>query len=128
MINKIKNYRKVFVVTVAVFVALLHFVIGPNYGGPFKGFLKGYLLDILIPFFFYFLFTLKLTQTQQKISVAVGIVAFAAVVEYLQYRGMGIFGSTFDPYDFVAYFAGIVSAIVLDLTVLNKIIKRIQSV
>lgn len=123
-----KNYRKAFVITLAIFVALLHFVIGPNYGGPFKGFLKGYLLDILIPFAFYFLFTLKATQTKQKIAVGAGIVAFAAVVEYLQYRGMGIFGSTFDPYDFLAYLTGAVSAIVLDLTVFDKTQRKVQPV
>jgi hypothetical protein len=74
----VKNYKKAFVITLAVFVALLHIVIGPNYGDPFKGFLKGYLLDILIPFAFYFLFTLKATQTKQKIAVGAGIVALAA--------------------------------------------------
>jgi len=123
-----KNYRKVFVVTLAVFVALLHFVIGPNYGGAFKGFFKAYLLDILIPFSFYFLFTLKATRTKQKIAVSAGIVVFAAVVEYLQYRGIAVFGSTFDPYDFVAYFAGAISAIVLDLTVFYKIQRKVQPV
>ncbi|MDH5467901.1 MAG: hypothetical protein OEY25_10835 [Candidatus Aminicenantes bacterium] len=57
-----------------------------------------------------------------------GIVAFAAVVEYLQYRGIGIFGSTFDPYDFLAYFSGVVSAIILDLAVFDKIQRKIQTV
>jgi hypothetical protein len=112
----------VFVVVLAIAVAILHFVIGPEYGGPFKIFLTGYLIDILLPFFLYFLFTLNINQTKQKIAVGASIFVFGTVIEYLQYRRMGIFGSTFDPYDFVAYFVGVGSAILFDLIVWDKII------
>lgn len=122
-----KNYKKAFVVIIAILVAILHFVIGPNYRGPFKSFLSGYLIDILLPFALYFLFTLNLNQKRQKILVCVGIFAFAAVIEYLQYRGTAVFGSTFDPYDFLAYFAGVTSAILFDLTILDKITRKKQS-
>jgi hypothetical protein len=120
--KRLKNYKRAFVITLAVIVALLHFVIGPEYEGPFKNFLSGYLIDILLPFFLYFLFTLNINQTKQKIAVGVGIFVFGAVIEYLQYRGVGIFGSTFDPYDFAAYFFGICSATLFDLIVWDKII------
>jgi hypothetical protein len=119
--KRLKNYKKAFVVTLAIAVAILHFVIGPKYGGPFKNFLTGYLIDILLPFFLYFLFTLKINQTKQKIAVGAGIFVFGTVIEYLQYRGVGIFGSTFDPFDYAAYFAGVGSAILFDLVVWNKI-------
>jgi hypothetical protein len=120
--KRLKNYKRAFVVILAIIVAILHFVIGPEYGGPFKDFFTGYLIDILLPFFLYFLFTLNINQTKQKIAVGVGIFVFGTVIEYLQYQGVGIFGSTFDPYDFVAYFVGIGSAILLDLIVWDKII------
>lgn len=123
-----KNHKKAFVVILAISVAILHFIIGPNYRGPFKIFLSGYLIDILLPFTLYFLFTLNLNQTKQKILVCISIFAFATVIEYLQYRGIGIFGSIFDPYDFLAYLIGVISAILFDLTVLDKIISKKQSV
>lgn len=123
-----KNNKKAFVVILAIFVAILHFIIGPNYRGPFKSFLSGYLIDILLPFFLYFLFTLNLNRIKQKILVCASIFTFATVIEYLQYRGTGIFGSTFDPYDFFAYLTGVISAILFDLTVLDKIIRKKQSV
>lgn len=122
--HKIKNYRRAFVIILAAIVAILHFVIGPEYKGPFKSFLRGYLIDILLPFFLYFLFTLNINQTTQKIAVGAGIFVFGSVIEYLQYRGAGVFGSTFDPYDFIAYFVGVGSAIVFDFILWNKIIYK----
>jgi len=119
-----KNYKRAFVIILAAIVAILHFVIGPNYKGPFKNFLTGYIIDILLPFFLYFLFTLNINQRTLKIAVGAGIFVFGAVIEYLQYRGVGVFGSTFDPYDFVAYFIGVGSAIVFDLFIWDKIISK----
>ena len=123
-----KNYKKAFVIIVALFVAALHFIIGPNYRGPFKSFLSGYLIDILLPFALYFLFTLNLNQRKHKILVCIGIFVLATGIEYLQYRGIGIFGSVFDPYDFLAYLAGVISALVFDFVVLDKILRKKQTV
>jgi len=81
--KRLKNYRKSFVVILAITVAILHFVIGPKYGGPFKSFFTGYLIDILLPFVLYFLFTLNINQTKQKIAVGAGIFVFGTVIEYL---------------------------------------------
>ena len=41
---------KPFMVGIALFVGLLHIIIGPRYGGPFPLFVHGYLIDILLPF------------------------------------------------------------------------------
>ena len=123
----LRNYKKAFVIILAILVSILHFVIGPNYRGPFKGFLTGYLLNILIPFWLYFLLTLNLHQMKQKILVCAGIFALAAVIEYSQYRGTALLGTTYDPYDFLAYFSGVISAVLLDLTVLDKIVRTKQS-
>jgi len=123
----LKNYKRAFVLILAVLVAILHFIIGPNYRGPFKDFLSDYLIDFILPFFLYFLFTIHLNQLKQKILVFICILIFATVIEYLQYRGTAIFGSIYDPYDLLAYFAGVSSAIIFDVTVLNKIIIKKQS-
>lgn len=122
-----KNHKKAFVIILALSVAALHFIIGPNYRGPFKSFLLGYLIDILLPFALYFLLTLNLNQIKQKILVCAGILALATVIEYLQYIGIGIFGSVYDPYDFLAYFTGAISAMVFDFVVLDKIVRKKQS-
>jgi len=124
----LKNRKKAFVIILSLSVAALHFIIGPNYRGPFKSFLSGYLIDILLPFALYFLFTLNLNQRKQKIFVCISIFALATAIEYLQYRGIGILGSVFDPYDFLAYLLGVISAIVFDLTVLDKIVRKKQPV
>lgn len=123
-----KNRKKAFVIILSLSVAALHFIIGPNYRGPFKDFLSGYLINILLPFALYFLFTLNLNQRRHKILVCIGIFVFATAIEYLQYRGLGIFGSVFDPYDFLAYLAGVISAIVLDFAVLDKILRKKQGI
>lgn len=122
----LKNRKKAFVIILSLLVAVLHFIIGPNYRGPFKSFLSGYLIDILLPFALYFLFTLNLNQIKHKILVCIAIFVFATAIEYLQYREIGIFGSVFDPYDFLAYLAGIISALVVDLAVLDKILRKKQ--
>jgi asparagine N-glycosylation enzyme membrane subunit Stt3 len=124
----LKNRKKAFVIILSLSVAALHFIIGPNYRGPFKDFLSGYLINILLPFALYFLFTLNLNQRRHKILVCIGIFVFATAIEYLQYRGLGIFGSVFDPYDFLAYLAGVISAIVLDFAVLDKILRKKQGI
>jgi hypothetical protein len=126
--KRIKNYKRSFIIILAIIVAILHFVIGPDYEGPFQNFLTGYLIDILLPFFLYFLLTLNINQKKLKIAVVAVIFAFGTVIEYLQYRGVGVFGSTFDPYDFVAYFIGVGSAIVFDFFVWDKIISKKLSV
>jgi hypothetical protein len=124
----LKNFKRVFAVILGISVAILHFIIGPHYSGPFKGFLSGYLIDIFLPFCLYFLFTINLNYINQKILVCAGIFAFATLIEYLQYRGIGILGSTFDPYDFLAYLTGVISALLFDLTVLDKIIRKKQTI
>lgn len=43
------------VVGICLVVGLLHFVAGPRYGGPWPGFVRGYLIDILLPLALYLL-------------------------------------------------------------------------
>ena len=50
-----RSYKTFVVICIAVPVALLHFLTGPSYHGPFPEFVNGYLIDILLPFAFYFL-------------------------------------------------------------------------
>jgi hypothetical protein len=59
MKNKISTY---IIVVISVIVALLHFVTGLDYAGPFKTFVNGYLIDILLPMNVYLLFQISIRK------------------------------------------------------------------
>jgi hypothetical protein len=111
------------VVTIIIPVALLHFVTGKNYTGPFPHFVNGYLIDILLPFSLYFLLILPdFKLAKSWILKCVIVFAIGCIVEILQYFGMPIFGQTFDPLDFVAYASGVILAAIFDLFLFPRII------
>ena len=121
--NNPKSVR--FIVAFSITVGLLHFVIGPDYQGIFKDFVKGYLMDLLLPANLYLLLQLALrkrlaVRTSRWIGGAFTFL-FGTFVEVLQYYEIDIFGNTFDPIDIVMYAVGTIAAIVLDLTVITAL-------
>jgi hypothetical protein len=106
-------------------IALLHFVTGSHYKGPFPVFVNGYMLNILIPFGFYFLLCLIEHRLMRHWFVR-GILIFgaASAVEIAQGFGVALLGETFDPLDFVMYGVGVILAAILDVAVLPRIFKR----
>jgi hypothetical protein len=121
--NESKNLkRKAVVVGICLFVAGLHFVTGKSYSGPFREFINGYLIDILLPFCVFLLlgfFALKPLSGR----TTRGIVTFAigAAVETLQYFDIDLFGSTFDPLDYAMYVFGVFLGILFEVKVLSRI-------
>lgn len=117
------NKGKAIVVIIALFVGLMHFVIGPNYRGPYKDFMIGYLIDIILPVSLYLLFHLSLQQKLplniSRFTSASVVMAIGIMVETLQYFGVQIFGNTFDPFDFLMYALGVFIGWVIDITVLK---------
>lgn len=116
-----KNVRAIVAVGINVPVGLLHLVTGPHYSGPFPDFVNGYLIDIMLPFAFYFLLCLyehPLMQPWYVKSVLVFAVGFT--VETAQYLGYDLFGSTFDPLDYLAYTAGVLLAAAFESLVLAR--------
>lgn len=107
---------------VVLFVAALHFVIGPNYSGPFKTFVVGYLLNILVPFAFFLLATSTLSFIKSRIVIAAAIFLVGCLVETLQYYDVPIFGQTFDPLDYAMYGLGVLLGMVID-TLLSRVDK-----
>ncbi len=62
-IDKMRNsISKLIIVLISLFVGLLHFLIGPDYQGVFKNFIRGYLIDILLPMNLYLLLQISLRQ------------------------------------------------------------------
>ena len=114
--------KKVVIVSVNIAVALLHFVTGSNYTGPYPGFVNGYLLDILLPFAFYLLLCLdEFSLLKSWIVKSILVFGVGASVEIAQFFGVPIFGRTFDPVDFIMYGIGVISAAILDTIVMPRI-------
>jgi thiamine transporter ThiT len=117
--------RKVIVVSIALFVGLLHFVTGPAYRGPLPVFVNGYLIDILLPFaMFLVLGVADQPILQNRVVRGVSVFAVGAVTETLQYFGVPIFGRTFDWLDYLMFAAGIGLAAVFEQVVLARVSTR----
>ncbi len=113
------------IVAIALFVGLLHFVTGPDYHGPFKNFVQGYLIDLLLPLNLYLLLQLslrkKLSVSYSRIIAAVATFLFGVFVELMQLNNIHLFGSTYDPLDILMYATGVGLGLLLDLTIINKL-------
>ena len=127
MKNKISTY---IIVSISLFVGLLHFVIGPDYQGIFKHFIRGYLIDILLPLNLYLLLQISLRKNisvnKARIISAILTAVFGTIVEILQLYKIEFLGSTFDPWDLIMYVFGIGLGIAIDLIVIEKFEKQRQ--
>lgn len=127
MKNKIST---TIIVAISIFVGLLHFVVGPDYHGIFRHFIRGYLIDILLPMNLYLLIQISarkyLTVNTARIVGAIVPFVFGTMVEILQLYKIELFGSTYDPRDILMYGIGIGLGIVIDLTVIDRFEKQKQ--
>lgn len=106
-------------------VGLLHFVIGPNYSGNFKVFVSGNLIDIFLPMILYLIGQITLrkqfTIKNSRIIAVPLVFLFATFVEVLQYRGIHIFGETFDPFDIMMFAFGTCLGLAIDFFIISKL-------
>lgn len=126
-----KNKKSIYlIVSISLFVGLLHFVIGPDYQGIFRDFIRGYLIDILLPMNLYLLLQISLRKSlsiiKSRIIGAVFTFGFGGLVEIIQLNEIELFGRTYDPWDIVMYGIGTGLGILIDLTVINKFEKQWQ--
>ncbi len=125
MKNKKSTYT---IVAISIFIGLLHFVIGPDYQGIFKHFVRGYLIDILLPMNLYLLLQISLRKNtsvnKARITGATSTVAFGTMVEILQFYKIEFLGRTFDPWDLFMYAIGVGLGIAIDLTIIDKFEKQ----
>lgn len=126
-----KNRKSTYIiVSISLFVGLLHFVIGPDYQGIFKHFVRGYLIDILLPMNLYLLLQISLRKcisvNKARIIGAITTVAFGTIVETFQFYEIEFLGRTFDPWDLLMYVIGAGLGIVIDLTVIDNFEKQGQ--
>jgi len=115
--------RKSIITLIALTVGALHFMTGEQYRGPFPLFVNGYLIDILLPMTLFLLMSLFPNRVIHSPFFRAGVVfGFGCFVEASQYLGHPIFGSTFDPYDILAYAVGILFGALLEMLVFSRFI------
>jgi hypothetical protein len=109
--------RKLVVVGICLAVAALHLFTGPRYSGPFRAFVTGYLIDLVLPFSLVLLLGIgldDLSALRRPVVRATAVFLLGASVEVLQYFGVPLFGRTFDPVDLVMYAAGAMAALLFE--------------
>lgn len=113
--------KRAVIVAIALFVGALHFLTGEQYQGPFPIFVNGYLIDILLPMMLFLLMSLIPNKIIcSPLFRACAVFGFGCFVETSQYFGRPLFGSTFDPLDFLAYAGGVLLGIFLDLVLFPR--------
>lgn len=120
-----KNKKSIYlIVGISLFVGLLHFVIGPDYNGLCKHFIRGYLLDILLPMNLYLLLQISL---RKKISIlksrligAIFTFLFGLAVEISQFYEIKFLGSTYDPLDILMYGLGVILGLLIDFLIIDN--------
>jgi Protein of unknown function (DUF2809) len=112
-----------------IIVALVSLALGLLILGAGPGFIRSYLGDVVVVVFIYAL--VKSTIDIHPMKLAIAIFAFAVVPELLQYFNTAdrleltgaariAVGTLFDPYDFLAYAAGVIIIYLLDICLLAQ--------
>jgi hypothetical protein len=113
-----------FIVALSLFVALMHFIIGPDYNGIFKHFVRGYLIDLILPMNLYLLLQISLRKkfsiVKSRVIGATFTFSFGVIVEILQLLEIKFLGSTYDPLDILMYGLGVMTGILIDYTIIDK--------
>lgn len=114
--------KKMVITAIAIGTGALHFVKGGNYQGLFSVFMNGYLIDILLPMTLVLLMGLFQNRILRSPLFRASVVFMTGcLVEFSQYTGYPIFGSTYDPFDILAYAGGVFLGLILDLVLFPQI-------
>lgn len=117
--------KRIVITLIALGTAALHFLIGAQYSGPLAGFVHGYLIDILLPMTLVLLMSLFQNKALRSPFFRAGAVFLAGcLVEFAQYAGYPVFGSTFDPLDICAYAGGVIIGLILDHILFPQVLKN----
>lgn len=105
------------VVAICLGVGALHLVTGPDYHGPLRAFVTGYLIDLALPFSLVLLLGVGLASVPalaRPLTRAGIVFCTGAAVEASQYAGISLFGRTFDPVDLLMYAVGAIAAVLFE--------------
>ena len=116
--------RHAVVLSIMLLIAAAHIVgIGRHLQGELSALYSSYFSDIVIPFGYYFLLFLPgsqwrwVSRWETKASI---VFLLPSAAETLQYFGVGLLGSTFDPLDYVMYAIGAISGAIVDTQVFGR--------
>jgi hypothetical protein len=120
-----KNRKSIFlIVGLSLLVASMHFIIGPDYSGIFKNFVRGYLIDLILPMNLYLLLQISLRKkvsiVKSRVIGAICTFSFGVIVEILQLLKIKFLGSTYDPLDIVMYGIGVIIGLLVDYIIIDK--------
>lgn len=96
---------------------MLHFIAGPEYTGPLRAFVTGYLIDLILPFALVLLLGLGFERRPALATPLVRgllVFLFGVAVEAFQYFGIHLFGRTADPLDVLMYALGVALALLFE--------------
>ena len=117
--------RRAVVVGMALLLAASHVVGVARYlPADLAVYYASYFSDVSLPFGFYFLLVAAEARWPWVSSWAVKaavIIGLASAAETAQYFGVPILGSTFDPLDYLMYFAGGLLAVLADRLVFSRV-------
>ena len=117
--------KRLVITVIALIVGALHFLKGEIFRGRFHLFVNGYLIDILLPMALFLLMGLFQNKIiRLPLFRACAVFGFGCFVEASQYFGRPLFGSTFDPFDILAYAGGVLLGALLDMFVFPRFIPR----
>jgi len=120
-----KNKKSIaFIVGVSIFIGLLHFIIGPDYNGIYKNFMRGYLIDLLLPMDVYLLLQIslrkKISTGRSRVIGAIITFSIGLFVEIMQMLEIEFLGSTYDPLDILMYGIGVLTGLLIDFTIIER--------
>jgi len=120
-----RNTKSIFfIVVVSLLVASMHFIIGPDYNGIFKKFVRNYLIDLVLPMNLYLLLQIslrkKISVVKSRVVGAICTFSFGVFVEILQLLKIDFLGSTYDPLDMLMYAIGVIAGLIVDYTIIDK--------
>ncbi len=116
--------RRRIIIAIMLLIAAAHVIgIGRYLQGEWSALYSSYFSDIMIPFGYYFL--LRLPESQWRFlsgweTKAAIVFLLASAAETLQYLGIPVLGSTFDPLDYAMYAIGAIFAAIVDTRIFAR--------
>ena len=122
--------RKMIIVAIELFIALLVFTGADWAGDSFHRLFHSYFADVALPFGLYFM--LILIEDQHRVlrpwhGKALAIFLLAATSEILQYFGVYALARVFDPLDFVMYATGVLLAALVDTQMISRYYREMHA-
>ena len=127
---KIERKKIVIVIGIELFFALIFFIGADWAGQSVHQFFHSYFADIAVPFGYYFLLILiediwRFLRPWHRKALAVFLLV--ATSEILQFFGIYALARVFDPLDFVMYAGGVLLAAIVDVQVISKYYRGINT-